>query len=394
MRRVLDYIIINGEVSRSSIAEAFSLSTATVTNIVSELIEQNFVYESRRESAAIGRKTTLLRFNADRGYVLNIAANPTYSQLEFYVTNLCGDPILSAEQDLDLFITDERRDSEVLKEIIQTVQGFVAGIPAEVLDRLQAAVLCIGGMARADGTVDCAMTNWQNFNLSAPLKAALHLPVYVEGVTRIKALYEIQYIPHVEKNVLYLNLSPGIGITNFFDNKMIEGHTGIAGEAGHMSLDVMGPRCYCGNRGCFEGYCGFSQILKRAETLLTEENKDDVFYDMILRQNLPLTVETVFLARSQGSIIIHELLNEVAEYLGAGIANLFNIFDPDLIVVSGPHPNLDDFLLDKAKAEAKSRIINKFSRDIRIVRARLKHTELHRAIARFALKKMLDEQFG
>jgi predicted NBD/HSP70 family sugar kinase len=108
---------------------------------------------------------------------------------------------------------------------------------------------------------------------------------------------------------------------------MVLGSTGISGEAGHMSLNIHGPKCYCGNRGCFELYCCNKGILSRAKQLSDRgEKQNDVFYDLVVNQNAPLNLETLFYAREVGSSRGARAARAGFRISGRGIANLFNIF--------------------------------------------------------------------
>lgn len=277
-----------------------------------------------------------------------------------------------------------------MKNIISALETFLQEQPQALRDRVQMIGLCLHGMVNAMHTFDIPGLNWKNMNLLMPLQAAMGLPVYAEGITRIFAQYEMRFIDPTEKNVIYLNLGHGVGMVNFFDRKMVMGKTGIAGEVGHISLNPHGPQCYCGNRGCFEYYCGIKTILDRAEALLTEENRHDLFYDLVVNQHKPLTCELLFQAQRDGSLIIHELLSSVAEYLGVAIASIYNIYDPDRMIISMT-PGIDkEFLLDAAKIEARSRIVNQFSRDLIISDAHLDGRQTHLAISAFLLQKYLD----
>lgn len=396
-RRIVDYIVSHGETSRVALANAFDLSTATVTNIVTELIEQKLLYESRQEQSAAGRKTTLLQFDANlhNVFTVSIGQNTRSEDCAFLaICNLRGDIVAEKTIYQPFAISDSYSESDMLKGLIAALKAFVGEQTAEVQASLCAVGVCVNGMVNAHQTVDTPILNWKNVNLAIPLRAVLHLPVYVEGITRVKALYEMRFIDLSEKNIVYLNLSTGVGIVNFFNGKMVIGRTGIAGEAGHITLDLHGPKCYCGNRGCFELYCGMNNIMHRAGRLLTEENEGDVFYDLVVRQQLPLTPELIFRAREQGSLAIHELLCNTAEYLGAGIASLFNIYDFDRMILSGYLDNGgDDFLINRAIEHAKGRVINPHSRELIVSRAHMNSDQLHLALSAFVLKHILDDMF-
>ena len=388
-RQILDYIIVNEEVSRVSLAAALGVSPATVTNITTDLIAQGYIYESRQENASIGRKASLLRFNGDLKYVLNCEITDI-NGIHLSICNLLGRLIGETFVPCDIRITDARPESVVMREIISVVSGYVSSQPEEIRSRLCAAGLCIGGMVNAKHQIDCPMFNWQHVNLVSPLQAALRLPVYAEGVTRIKAAYEAMYVAATDRNIVYLNLTVGIGMVNFFNGKMVMGKNGISGEIGHITLDVDGPACYCGNRGCFEQYCGMRSILLKAEKLLDTMSHDDVFYDMVRNRGLPVSQDTLFKAAQEGSIAIHELLSSVSRYLGVAIATIYNIYDPDCIVVSSYDDERSSFIIDNAVTEARRRIVSTFSRDITITPSHLKPHELHVAISSFVRSNVLE----
>lgn len=392
-RHIIEYVVNSGETSRVELANALGLSTATVTNIVTDLLDKNLLYESRQAKSTVGRKTTLLKFNGELFYVLTVEINAD-NYLSVSITDLDGVTKVSENIFCEIRVTQERPKSQVLKNIIQSLTGFLDKQSEGIRSKVKMIGLCAQGMVNAQKTFDMPGLNWKNLNLTMQLQAAMGMPVYAEGITRILALYEMRFIDPKEKNVLYLNLSSGVGMVSFFDRKMVIGKMGIAGEVGHISLNVHGPQCYCGNRGCFEYYCGSKNIVEQAKALLTEENKKDPFYQLAVEQGEPVTMELLLRAQKKGSLVIHELLCNVAEYLGVGIANLYNIYDPDRIIVAVEQAYENNFLIESAKIEARSRIVNQFSREINISPAHLNVNEIFRAISAFVLVKYLDDLYS
>lgn len=390
MRKIVDYIICHKEVSRGMLAADLGLSTATVTNIITELIERQLVFESRQKHSSVGRKTTLLRFNADLCNVMTCEISNTH-EIKLAVCNFDGLMLSSRTEACDMVIADTRSETSLLKDLIRICSEFLESQGEEIRQKICALGLCLGGMVNSNQLIDAPIMNWSHLNLVVPLRAALHLPVFAEGITRIKALYEFRFINPSERNILYLNLSTGIGMVNFFNGKMVMGKNGIAGEVGHISLNVDGPRCYCGNSGCFEYYCGLPQILKQVPALLRTIDPNDVFYDLVVNQQHELTAELLFKAHAAGSLAVHELLSRVSRYLGTGIAALQNIYDPDRIILSGYLDQSDLFVIENALIEAKSRTVNHFSRNINISRAHLKSDQMVLAISAFVLTQYLSQ---
>lgn len=388
-RRILEYVINNGETSRVTLAKNLGLSTATVTNIVTDLLDKKLLYESRQEKSVAGRKTTLLQFNGSLFFVLTVEIRIDLP-LVVSICDLFGNTIVSENVPCEVLVTPDCPKTQVLKNILQALNEFLQKQSPELREKVCMVGLCPHGMVNMQGTLDVTGLNWKKVNLAMPLQAALGMPVYAEGITRMLASYELRFIDPSEKNVIFLNLSSGVGMVHFFNRKMVMGKTGIAGEVGHISLNSHGSQCYCGNRGCFELYCGMKSVLERARTLLTEENKHDLFYDLVVNQKQPLTQELLFRAQKEGSLVVHELLSDVSEYLGMGFATLYNIYDPDRIIVSMDPYYEHNFLVENAKIEARSRIVNQFSRDIVVSGAHLSGSQVHRAIIAFVVMKYLD----
>ena len=398
MRRILDYMATHREASRSTLAEALSLSSATVTNLVTELLEKQLLVEGRQTQAAVGRKTTYLKFNAALRYILTISfekkencAVLTERFLKLTICDLLGNALSSGSYSCDLLVAKNRSEAVILQDMIRLIRQFLAQQPAEVQQKLAAIGICFNGMINADQTLSLSLYNWNNLNLAAPLQAALGLPVYVDGITHIKALYEMRFLDPAEQNVLYLNLSTGIGMAHISDGKLLTGRHGLAGEVGHISLNLFGPECYCGNRGCFEHYCGSYSLVEQASQLLTPEHAQDVFYRLAATQ--PVTPALLLQAWKQGSLLISELLRSAAVYLGAALATLYNIYDPDRMIISSYLGDGDDALIDLAKIEAKSRIVNTFGRDIFLSRDHLAHAQLYQATCAFVLANIMDRLY-
>lgn len=400
-RNILEYIISEEETSRIAIARSLGLSTGTVTNIVTELIEQGLVYENRQENSAAGRKTSILRFNAKKAYLItcnvdHIGYERIADNIHLTLCDLLGNIISFRNLKLEIDVSPNNPDIEIIKSIIEAIQSFIREQDPADASRLFGIGLCVGGMVDSSQFIEAPASNWSHFNLVKPLQAAIGLPVFAEGITRIKARYEMRWLKEPEINVIYLNLSSGIGMVNFFNGKMVKGKTGIAGEIGHISLNINGPKCYCGNAGCFETYCGLTNIVKRAAQLRDTIDHNDVFYKIAEDADWNITPEMLFSARDRGSLAIYQLLNEVSRYLGSGLASIYNTFDPDNLILSGYADDLDNTVIKNALIEAKSKIINKFSRDMNVSRAHLKTNQesLAKAIAGFVTAKYLDTMYN
>jgi len=387
---MLNHIINCEEVSRPALAAAFNVSMATVTNIINKLISYDLVYEGGTENPDFGRKAKLIRFNAKFCYVLT-GAIIDEQKMHLFICDLLGHIIDFEEVNIDFVMTGSNSEEEIVSKIIHAVLRFKNKQNPEIESKLTAVALSIPGLVnRRNSTIYAPFFNWKSLPIKKILQAAVNLPVYMENVTRIKAIYEMRYINEKEKNVIYLALSPGIGMVNFFDGKIIMGNNGVSGEAGHMSLDINGEQCYCGNRGCFELYCGELYLIRKGKKIL-DERSCDILTDLIENKKKPLTLQTMIEAKEAGSLKLYKLFKETSKYLGCGLTSLINCFDPDRIIISGHLVEMDKDTLKSAIEEAKECIVNKFSRDPVISLARLNDNDIQKALCAFVLEKILPD---
>ncbi len=162
---------------------------------------------------------------------------------------------------------------------------------------------------------------WRGIPIVKLLRRAFGVPVVLDNDANAAALAELKF-GHKKQNFIYLTLSTGIGAGIVIDGRVYRGAAGNAGEVGHMIIEGarMAPCCGCGKRGCFEALASGSAIAKRAKKLLKLKHA---------------SAEIVFQRARAGDKKARKIIEEAAFYLGVGLANLSEIFDPELIVLGG-----------------------------------------------------------
>jgi len=154
--------------------------------------------------------------------------------------------------------------------------------------------------------------------------------------------------------VVGLTIGTGIGGGIVVDGKLYHGTSDIAGEIGHTTIDSTGRRCKCGNYGCLEAYASGPAIAARAVEGI-EAGADSSLGELVGGDLARVTAQTVYDAAQQGDDYAMEVVRETAKLLGAGVANLVNIFNPDVIVLVGGVTLAGDRLFVPLRAEVKRR---------------------------------------
>lgn len=175
-----------------------------------------------------------------------------------------------------------------------------------------------------------------------------HIPVYLNNDANAAALGEWLYgNGRNTKNMLYVTISTGIGAGVIVDGHLLLGEQGSAGEVGHMIIDPHGPLCSCGNRGCWEACASGTGIVERTKEKLAHYAKEGQtsFSQLQLVGVEKLTTRDIFTAAIGHDALAMEIVEETRTYLGIGLINMINLYNPQKIIFGGGVSKAGDFLL-------------------------------------------------
>lgn len=179
------------------------------------------------------------------------------------------------------------------------------------------------------------LPGWDNVPLRDIVQEHLGVPVVLEHDTKCNALAEHMYgAGRGVDNMCYVTLSTGYGLAIIIDGKLYSGHIGTAGEIGHTVIDVNGPLCSCGKRGCLMAYTSgvglarmaFEKIASGADTILREMYGGDP---------VRLTGRLIAEAAQNGDAVAREVITTAGYYAGIGLCNIVHLLMPELIVIGG-----------------------------------------------------------
>ncbi|MEP7348114.1 MAG: ROK family protein [Gemmatimonadaceae bacterium] len=168
------------------------------------------------------------------------------------------------------------------------------------------------------------------------------------------------------RNVVGMTIGTGIGGGLILDGQLYHGASDVAGEIGHATIDITGRRCKCGNYGCLEAYASGPSIAERAREALGGD-PDSLMHTLVHGDLELLTAAIVYEAARKGDDLGLEVVRETARFLGAGIANLLNIFNPDVVVIAGGVTQAGDTLFEPLRKEVRKRAFRTAVESCRIV---------------------------
>lgn len=230
----------------------------------------------------------------------------------------------------------QRGADGVIERIARCVQDVVDECDLK-LDQIRAIGIGAPGAVDAkSGTVLFAPNlDWRDVPLAKDLEKALKLPVFLENdcTNSMLGVYEAE-LESEPKHVLGLFLGTGIGGGLILNGEIYKGFTGSAGEIGHMVLDVDGPKCGCGNRGCFEALASRTALFNQIRTAV-KEGQSTILVEMLGKDLEDLRSGDLRKAIRKGDKFVDQVVEQAAMYTGIAVANLANILGPEVIVLGG-----------------------------------------------------------
>jgi glucokinase-like ROK family protein len=347
--------------SLTDLARLTGISLPMVSRIVSSERQGRFIRtREEKDLDRAGRPPILARLNSDAGFVIGIDLG--HLNTNIIVLNLSQETI--AERHVDSArLGNDPRLIDWLERQVETV------IRQEKLhrERLLGVGISLPGIVRGREGVSESYMNFDGRPVRDILQERFEKPVHVEHDAKAMALGERWFgAARNTMHALCLNVGWGLGLGILMDGRLFYGKKGYAGEFGHIEAVQEGRLCYCGRRGCLETVASGRAIAEQARERLTRGSASlltrmvDGHLD---RVNTQLVVEAA-VAGDQFSI---ELLDEVGRYLGAGIAMLINLFNPEVIVLGGRVAGAGEFILNPVRTEAAQRSLVPLSREVRFV---------------------------
>lgn len=271
-----------------------------------------------------------------------------------------------------LTLADEGPEA-VIRRMLETIDDLTrdAGFTSSSLSAI--AIAAAGAIDSARGIVTASpnLPGWRDIPLKDRVEKATRICTVVLNDASAAALGEHAYgAGRGVRNLIYITVSTGIGGGIIIDGKLYGGACGSAGEIGHTTIDINGLRCSCGNIGCLETLASGKAVAREARRLISSGAKSCIL-ELAEGELQNVTAQTVSTAAQKGDAVAKAIIAKAADYLGVGLVNLVNIFNPEMIIVGGGVSKMGDCLLDGAAKVVSERAFQLPAQAVRIVPSQL-----------------------
>lgn len=313
---VLNTIRLKGPISRTQIARVTGLSAATVSGLVSELLDDDLILEPEEGDSSGGRRPVLITLNPSGGYVMGIKLMEDHlivalTNLEANVVDSMNVPFNTTEPEEAINAIEYGVEQLLAKNEIPLNKLFGVGVGMAGIVNQETGILHLS-----------PIFGWQGLPFGKMLQDKLHVPVYIDNDVNTVTLTEKWFgMARDIDHFLTVTIGRGVGLGIVSNGRLYRGRGG-AGEFGHVVVDPNGDLCLCGKHGCLETFVADPNLLKKARA------------DIDIGEQVQ-SIDDLRKLALDGNPAAKAIYAQAGEVLGREIANLINVFDPQMIILTG-----------------------------------------------------------
>lgn len=342
-QQIFERVRAAGTIARVQVAKELAVSPASVTTVVSELMDAGLIEETtalREGEVGRGRPAVALgvRAGAFRVAGMKLSDREHTAVIVDFAGNLIANDAIQ-----------RKPGAMSLPQLLAATETLLARVCAKAgMERSDISALGLG----VPGFVDCAegQVMWSSVmrergvNLARMATAHLGLPVVVDNDANLVCLAELWFgVGRGLSNFAVVTIEHGVGMGLVINHRLYRGAQGLGMELGHTKVQLDGALCRCGQRGCLEAYVADYALAREASTALNWMEKDG--------QPTNVLLESLFDHAKAGNTAARSIFRRAGRYLAVGLSNVVNLFDPSLIILSGERMRFDYLYADDTLAE-------------------------------------------
>lgn len=364
-KRIITYYMYNRSSTIPDLAKELNLSVPTVTKFITEMCEDGFIVNYGKLETGEGRPPTLYGLNADSGYFVGVDVRKT--DINIGLMNFTGD-IIDEWLNVPFRLVNT---PEALNMLCGQIQAFIDD-NATLRDKILQVGVNISGRVNPDLGYSFSLFNFEERSLNEVLTEKIGIPVSIDNDTRVMTYGEcMKGVVKGEKNIVFVNLSWGLGVGLVINGQLYAGKSGFSGELGHFSVFDNEILCHCGKKGCLETeVSGMALYRKLCEQVL--EGKSSILSERILAAKESVTLDDIIRATNKEDLLCIELVEEIGMLLGRYLSGVINLLNPELVIIGGSLSATEDYILLPVKGAIRKYTLNLVNKDSSVVLSKLK----------------------
>ena len=359
-KRMISYLILHGNSTILELSKTLDLSVPTVTKMIDEMCQQGILNEFGKMETNEGRHPHLYGLNPEAAYFVGVDIKN--SGVNLGLINFNGDLLedhINAPYHFD-------NSLEGLHALCRVINDFVDHCQVE-RDKIANVNVNVSGRVNPESGYSYSWFNLGEQPLTVTMSQLTGLHVTIDNDTRAMTYGEyLRGNNQAKRDILFVNVSWGLGLGIIIDGKVYTGKSGFAGEFGHTPVFDNEVICHCGKKGCLETEASGSAIHRKLQARIAA-GENSILAEAMARDPQSVTLETIIDAVGREDMLCIELVEEVGSILGKQVAGLINLLNPELVIVGGLLSMTGDYLLQPLRTAMRKHSLQMVHRDTHVV---------------------------
>lgn len=335
-RSIITHLDNSGNATVADLSKALNISTPKIINLINELIQDGLIKDYGKVDSTGGRRASLYGLVAEAAFFVGV-------DVKSYSINI---GLLDFKKAL-VTIKEEvpytlENTAEAYEAMIAVIEDFLAELPVEREKILAMGINLSGRINNASG-YSYSFFHFHEEPLAQTIEQRIGIKTFLENDSRAMAYGEFCCgAVNNERNVLYVNMDYGIGVGILIDGKVYYGKSGFSGELGHIPFFNNEIICHCGKKGCLETEASGSALIRLLKQKIGAGSSTQLLQKFSDIEQIKL--HDVVEAAQADDVLAIELIAQIGEKLGKGLAVLINIFNPELVILGGTLAQTGDYI--------------------------------------------------
>ncbi len=339
----LKRLIINqldqiGQATITELSKELNTSVPKITSLINELIEDGLIKDNGKFNSTGGRKASVYGLLADACFFVGVDVKKYYVNLGLLDFKK---HLVTANEKVPYKLENTQESLQLLLDIIKAFVNELS--PASIKDKILGIGINLSGRINNTTGYSYSYFHFHEEPLSAIIQKEIGIQTFLENDSRAMAYGEFcNGDVKNAQNVLFVNIDYGIGLGILIDGKLYYGKSGFGGEFGHIPFFDNEILCHCGKKGCLETEASGLSLLRRFKEMINQGSTSSAMKKK--KDVSEITLPDIILAAQNEDTLCIEMLAEIGEKIGKGIAMLINIFNPELLILGGTLSETGDYL--------------------------------------------------
>ena len=350
-KNIISFLCSNGSFTIADLCKEVNLSIPKVTTLIGELMNDGLVEDLGKVESTGGRKPNLYGMVGNSVFFLGVDIKQNHVNIG--LTDLQKN-LIEIKEGIPYKLSNSQ---DALTDLIEIIKNFVKNLSIKK-EKILGLGVNLSGRINHDTGYSYSFFNFNEEPLSKSLEKELNIKTFLENDSRAMAYGEFNSgLVRDEKNVLFLNLDHGLGMGVMINKQLYYGKSGFAGEFGHIPIFNNNIICQCGKKGCLEtegsGWALVRNFKEKIEggtsSILIDKGKN-------FSKIHEIDMDKIIAAANNDDVLAIDLIADLGDKLGRGIALLINIFNPELVIIGGSLAKTGEYIMLPIKSA-----INKYS---------------------------------